>query len=244
MNLPEVKQPESWTFFDKIYCISLENRSDRREQARQQFDELGILERVEFVVVAKHPTNREQGIFQSHMECLNRGIAAGGHHILVFEDDIFFQRYSPHSLQRACTHLDSSVTWNGFFLGCIIDGSSRTMEKSLVKIQYRTLAHAYALNRPFVDRLVQETWSGVPFDEFLRRRSANFYALSPMCAFQGRLGTDNQRVAIDRMRRIFGGLPFIQKINELYHNHRLCLLCATGVFTVGSILCFALAIKV
>lgn len=242
MNLPAAKQPDSWTFFDKIYCISLDNRSDRREQARKEFDTLGILERVEFVIVAKHPTDREQGIFQSHMECLNRGIAAGGHHILVFEDDVFFQRYDAHGLHQACTHL-ASIAWNGFFLGCITDGSTRTAEKSLAKIHYRTLAHAYALNRPFADRLVQEKWSGVPFDEFLRRRGENFYALSPMCAFQGHSGTDNQRVAIDRMRRIFGGLPFIQKANELYHNHRLSLLCATVGFTVASILCVALAIR-
>ncbi|MFN2353936.1 MAG: glycosyltransferase [Desulfopila sp.] len=242
MNLPAAKQPDSWTFFDKIYCISLDNRGDRREQAHKEFEKLGILERVEFVIVAKHPTDREQGIFQSHMECLKRGIAAGGRNILVFEDDVFFQRYDAHGLRRACTSL-ASITWNGFFLGCITDGSMKTTEKNLVKIHYRTLAHAYALNRPFAETLVQETWAGVPFDEFLRRRGDNFYALSPMCAFQGCSGTDNQRVAIDRMRRIFGGLPFIQKTNELYHNHRLSLLCATVAFTVGGILCVALAIR-
>ena len=41
MNQPEVKQPDIWTFFDKIYCISLDKRIDRREQAKKQFAQVG-----------------------------------------------------------------------------------------------------------------------------------------------------------------------------------------------------------
>lgn len=236
MNPPEVKQPDSWSFFDKIYCISLDKRIDRREQAKKQFREIGILDRVEFVIAAKHPTNPEEGIYQSHMKCLNKGIESGGQHILVFEDDVFFEKVDPHALRRACNYLENATTWNGLFLGCMIDGSSRTEEKSLHKITHRTLAHAYALNRPFAKLLVQEKWNGTPFDEFLRLHNKDYYALYPMCAFQGLSGTDNRRMAIDRIRRMFGGLPFIQKINELYHNHTIPLLSLTIGVALGAIL--------
>lgn len=233
MNQPEVKPSDSWAFFDKIYCISLDERDDRREQAKKQFAELGMLERVEFVIVAKHPTNREKGIFQSHMKCLTKGLDSGARNILVFEDDVFFRKVDPHALKRACDYLENIDNWNSLFLGCMIDGSSRTGEKSLMKITHRTLAHAYALNRPFAQKLVQKKWSGIPFDEFLRHHNENYYALYPMCAFQGLSGTDNQRVAIDRIRRLFGGLPFIQKMNELYHNHPLPLLGVTVGISLG-----------
>lgn len=225
-NQPEANQPDRWAFFDKIYCISLDKRTDRREQAKKQFAEVGLLERVEFVIVAKHPVNQEKGIFQSHMNCLNKGLKEKARHILIFEDDVFFQGFDTHALGEACTYLDSATKWNALFLGCITDGSSRTEKRNLAKITYRCLAHAYALNQSFAKRIVQESWSGIPFDELLRRHNTDFYALYPMCAFQGLAGTDNQTVAIDRLRRIFGGLPFIQKVNELYQNYKVVLLLA------------------
>lgn len=220
------RQPDSWAFFDKVYCISVDCRSDRREQAKKQFADTGLLERVEFVIVGKHPENREKGIVQSHMHCLKKGLKAGARRILIFEDDVFFQGVDAKALHEACAFLHNRTKWNGFFLGCITSGSSKTEQKSLVKIKYRCLSHAYALNRPFAERLVREYWSGIPFDGLLRRHNTDFYALYPMCAFQGLCGTDNQTVIIDRLRRLFGGLPFIQKANEFYQNHKALLIIA------------------
>ncbi len=91
MKHSQVIQHDIWSFFDKIYCISLDERSDRREQTRKQFADVGLSQRVEFVIVAKHPENQEKGIFQSHMNCLVRGLEAKARHILIFEDDVFFQ---------------------------------------------------------------------------------------------------------------------------------------------------------
>ncbi len=226
MKPPDTGQPDSWAFFDKIYCISLKERPDRRRQAQQQFADVGLLERVEFVIVDKHPANPEKGIFQSHLSCLKRGIAANARHILIFEDDVFFQGFDGRLLQGVCTCLHSGAKWDGLFLGCITNGSSRTDNPGLVKITYRCLAHAYALNRPFAEKIVHYPWQGLPFDELLRRRKSDFYALHPMCAFQGLAGSDNRTVIIDRMRRFFGGLPFIQKVNEMYQNNKVMLLLA------------------
>lgn len=221
------RQPEPWAFFDKIYCISLKTRPDRRAQAARQFAEAGLLHRVEFVVVARHPEDREEGIFQSHLQCLSKGLRDNGQHILVFEDDVFFQELDPRALREACNHLETTSDWQALFLGCITDGSTRIDHTPLAKITYRCLAHAYALNRPFAEDIARQPWSGIPFDELLRRRQTNFYALYPMCAFQGRAGSDNQTVVIDRLRRLCGGLPFIQKMNEMYQNHKTALLPAT-----------------
>jgi len=240
VNKPETYQAGTWDFFDKIYCISLDERVDRREQARKQFADVGLLERVEFVIVTKHPINREKGIFQSHMNCLDRGLKEKAQNILIFEDDVFFQSIDLQALQEVCTCLDSTINWNALFLGCITSGSSKTGKKNLVKITYRCLAHAYVLNRPFAKRIAQESWNGIPFDELLRRHNTDFYALHPMCAFQGLAGTDNQTVVIDWMRRLFGGLPFIQKVNEFYQNHKVVLLALLAVLLVFVILTFTL----
>lgn len=211
----------AWDFFDKVYCISIAARNDRRERARKQFADSRLLERVEFVIVDKHPSNPEQGIFASHQLCLNRGLAAGAQHILVFEDDVFFRNIDFPALGDACAELSRIGNWDGLFLGCLTSGSCKTGTKSLVRIKYSCLAHAYALNKSFAERIVREKWRSIPYDTLLSQLSADFFALYPMCAFQGLAATDNQTVRIDRLRRLCGGLPFIQRMNEWYRNHKV-----------------------
>ncbi len=229
MNQSNADQPDPWAFFDRIYCISLEARPDRRMLAEKQFAAVGLLPRVEFVIVDKHAANPEEGIFQSHMICLNRGLDENARHILVFEDDVFFQDVKTKALSEVCRYLDAGVKWDALFLGCITDGSKKIEKMPLAKITYRCLAHAYALKRPFAKEIVRQSWQGIPFDELLRQQNRQFFALYPMCAFQGMAGSDNQTVVVDRLRRFFGGLPFIQKANELYQNHKVLLLLSPAV---------------
>ena len=236
MNLPD-----PWKFFDTIYCISVDDRLDRREQVKKQFAGVGLLERVEFVLVARHSENREKGIFESHMLCLKKALAVGAQHILVFEDDVFFRDFDPRTLAEACMHLDRLEIWDGLFLGCITSGSRKAGVKSLARIKYRCLAHAYALTAVYAERIVRQEWSGIPYDGLLRRNNGDFFAICPMCAFQGFFESDNQTVAIDRVRRLFGGLPFIQKMNEIYQKHKpLVLAVHLAVFFVLGTLVYAL----
>jgi len=223
----------AWDFFDRIYCISVSERGDRRELALREFADAGLLERLEFILVERHPDNPAQGIFESHLLCLNRGLEAGAQRILVFEDDVFFRCFDPQALRLACRELTAIEEWNGLFLGCLTSGSRRTGPGFLVRIDYRCLSHAYALNAPFARRIVREKWNGTPYDMLLRQRCAEYYALYPMCAFQGRSTSDNQTVTIDRLRRIFGGLPFIQRMNELYQNHKIPVLAAHLFILLG-----------
>ncbi len=214
----------AWAFFERIYCISLEVRSDRRRLAREQFAGVGLLERVEFVRVREHPSDRARGIFESHQLCLDQGLTAGARRILIFEDDVFFHGFDPARLQRACQALSGLPRWDAFFLGCITRGMQRTADPALSRIRYRCLSHGYAVSEDFARRLVRERWQGIPYDTLMKERASRCYALSPMCAFQGLAGSDNQTVAIDRLRRICGGLPFIQRVSEFYQQHKLPLL--------------------
>ena len=226
-----------WSFFDRIYCISIDTRIDRRTEAKKQFAGCGLLERVEFVLVKKHPADQERGIFQSHIMCLKKGLKAGAEHILIFEDDILIKNFQQHSLGNAVTFLQKNTHWNAFFLGAIINKMEKTDTQSVVTIQFRCLAHAYAVNRPFAEHIVCQSWKDIPFDNLLRKHSKEFYALSPMIAFQSGASTDNQTIFLDRMRRFLGGLPFIQKSNEFLQRHKGIIVCAhILVFMVLSLL--------
>src|SRR5579859_6993752 len=63
-----------WGFIDRIYCINLSTRPDRKRSAQAEFDGVGLGERVELITVEKHPTDTEQGIYEAHAACLREGL--------------------------------------------------------------------------------------------------------------------------------------------------------------------------
>lgn len=216
---------EYWEYFDKFYCISLNERSDRREDAKIQFEKIGLSDKVEFVIVKKHPHNSEQGIFESHMSCVKKGILAGANHIVIFEDDILFERFKPTVLKNCVDFLSTNPHWNVLFFGCLVSSSKKTDNKSVLKVKYRSLAHAYALNHNFAKSLMNIPWQGKPYDAILQNAMDSFYLIYPSFAFQGSSRSDNSRYArLDKFRRLCGGLRRIQKWNEFYHRHKIMII--------------------
>jgi len=212
---------KNWEFFDKIYCISLDDRADRRAEAKRQFGKIGLLESVEFVIVKKHPYNIEQGIYESHLICMEKGIRAGADTIVVFEDDILFERFSPAVLKNCIDFLSTDRHWNALYFGCLVSDSKKTQHRSVLKVKYRCLTHAYVLSRKFAELLVKKSWREIPFDDWLCSLNDEFYAIYPSFAFQSNSRSDNIRfLPLDKFRRLFGGLRWLQKGNELYHLRR------------------------
>lgn len=210
-----------WDFFDKIYCISLEERADRREAASAQFARVGLLDRVEFVIVKRHPHNCEEGIYDSHMTCIKKGIQSGAGAIVVFEDDIHFERFDPACLRDCTDFLASEADWKLLFFGCLVRGSEKTRSGSVLKVSYRSLAHAYAVNRKFAETLIRTPWRDIAFDSMLSSFTKDTYAIYPSFAFQSNSRTDNfNTLRLDRFRRLFGGLRRIQKWNELLYRYK------------------------
>ena len=229
---------DNWFFFYKIYCISIDKRPDRREEARRQFGRVGLLKLVEFVIVNRHDVDREQGIYQSHISCLQKGLAAGAERILIFEDDIIFKGYKSETIKEVSGFLAAKRQWNALFLGCIVRKSFKTTCRSVVKIEYQCLAHAYAFNRQFAESIIKKPWEGIPFDDLLRRINLNFYAVYPSFAFQSNSRTDNQTFFVDKLRRIFGGLFFLQKVNEFFYRHKTLIIISHLAIIISVIFIF------
>jgi len=214
-----------WDFFDKIYCISLEERADRRKEAEIQFDRVGLSSKVEFYVAQKHPYDCEEGIYSSHLACIKKGIQAGASRMVIFEDDVRFERFDPSNLKNCVDFLSSNPCWNALFFGCLVSGSKRIKSRSVVKVKYRCLAHAYVLNRRFAEILAAKPWQKIAFDELLKGLQEEFYAIYPSFAFQSNSPTNNDRYwLLDRFRRLCGGLRRIQKWNELFSRHKITVI--------------------
>ncbi|MDQ1335019.1 MAG: hypothetical protein QG552_1969 [Thermodesulfobacteriota bacterium] len=215
-----------WEYFDKIYCISLVERPDRRKEAKVQFNAVGLLGKVEFVLVNKHPFDCEQGIYESHILCMRKGLQANAANIVIFEDDICFDRFDPETLMNSIDFISTHATWNILFLGCMVKRSSRTGNRSVLNVQFRSLCHAYVLNPQFARRLVTIPWRKAPFDDMLcDLKDDSFYAICPSFAFQSNSRSDNQRyLPLDRFRRLCGGLRCLQKMNEFYHVNKTLII--------------------
>jgi len=216
---------DNWSFCEAIYCISLRGREDRRREARRQFAVVGLADQVEFVTVTRHPTNNERGIWKSHLTCLAKGLAAGAENILVFEDDIVFDGFSRPVWRSAASFFKANEHCRLLFLGCLVSGSRRTDNPDVLKVDYRSLAHAYVIKRSLAAELVNTKWRQVPFDAMLAGLSEETFAVYPAFAFQSNAASDNaNHRALERFRRLCGGLKFIQRMNEIYHRHRAAII--------------------
>lgn len=230
----------SWNFFDSIYCISLQDRQDRQRNAREQFEKVGLSSRVQFYLTTKDQQNSERGIYESHMRCLLNGIEQNAQTILIFEDDIVFERFSPVILRNIVEFMDKEDKWNIFFLGCMVDGIQKTEYPSVVKIKYRCSAHAYVVNRPYAEFLVKQPWRNISFDDFLRKtNNDSAFAAYPFFAFQSSSPTDNKAtIHLARFRDLCGGIRLIQKANESYHLHKCGIWLAHVIVIIIVILFF------
>ncbi len=212
---------DPWAHFDRIFCITLKERPDRRAQAEAQFERVGLAGRVVFHVAERHPTDCEQGIYESHIGCMQRGLAEGGQRLLIFEDDVMFERFDPRRLAAALAFLEGQPDWHLLFLGCLVKGSRPTASPAVRTISYGCLTHGYALNRPCAELLSRSPWHGVPIDAVMGRLDYGLYVCYPSFAFQSNAASDNYRLRrLDRFRRWCGGLRRIQKFNEFWHCHR------------------------
>jgi hypothetical protein len=226
------KATHEWDFFDRIYCISLEAREDRRKAASAEFAKVGLTGKVEFVLVRSHPSNVEQGMYESHMTCLRKGLETGAKNIVVFEDDVIFDRFDAQHFYQCVQFLQANPTWKVLLLGALIRSSCKTENPFIQKVRYQSLAHAYVLNRAYAETLAYQPWQGIVIDTIFRPLDDDIYAVYPMFAFQNDFSSDNDKKykGLERFRRWCGGLERIQKANEFYERHKFGVIAVHVVF--------------
>jgi hypothetical protein len=221
------KETSGWDFFHRIYCISMEEREDRRRAAAASFSKVGLTGKVEFVIVKRHPFDVEQGMYESHMTCLRKGLEAGAERIAVFEDDIVFDRFDAERFKQCTQFLAENPNWEVLLFGALIRSSRRTTHPCIQKVGYQSLMHAYALNRPYAETIAYQPWQGIIIDTLFRPLTDHLYAVYPMFAFQSDFASDNDKYPIlERFRRLCGGLERIQKANEFYQRHKWGIIAA------------------
>lgn len=150
---------DPFDFFDRIYCINLDRRTDRWERVSAELARLGLARRVERVP-AVEAEDGARGCRDSHVECVRRAMASGAETALILEDDVTFVTDPRPPLARALAELATVGGWDAFYLGA--EAMGPPFERLPHIYRGRVVqTHAIALHRRAFGRTLH---AGVPVD--------------------------------------------------------------------------------
>lgn len=187
------------SFFDKIYCINLDDRLDKWVDVKQQFDDLGISNVERFSAIKKEPGYL--GCKESHVNIIKKSKKQGYRRILVFEDDVFFIKRDIDLINKSLSELNS-IEWELFYLGATVRPNTKLVEKtsSLVKTNFAYTTHAYAINSSVFDIIIENVPKHNIIDVFYSKvvipRGKSFI-LNPMVCIQKPGYSDIEKKSVD-----------------------------------------------
>lgn len=195
-----------WKHLGGIYCINLVERNDRHQHAIQEFESVGLLDKVHFHRVQRHPVSGAIGLFEAVLQVMQiekNKYADGvvGKPIAIFEDDLLFQMDKFHYLDELMPFVDeqseiSYDSWDTIRLGhiktCFVDKVSGNVFRGNA-----TSSHAVVYSPCFVERLLQaqtvpSKLSGklAHIDQYLKTVTGRNYIPWEQVVSQGDYGSD------------------------------------------------------
>ena len=174
-------------YFDKIYCINLDERTDRWEQAQKEFIKLGIVD-VERFSAVRHEKGAI-GCRESHLKIIKKVKELGLRNVLIFEDDVLVLEEAINSVEKSLDELNT-LEWDLFYFGATIDpnvGRLTKISDNLVKTNFAYTTHAYAVNGVIFDLILDQAPLHGIIDVFYCRYivpRGNSYIINPMLCIQ------------------------------------------------------------
>lgn len=150
-------------FFDDIYCINLPHSFDRRVKMTEEFNKMGILNRVEWIYAKPPPKNfrttnfrymGELGVGLSQIKCMIRSIGRNSNNCLIFEDDVTFDDNILQRMQNGINQLPKN--WNALYLGGQPRENMKDYSSELSSVGFVLGAYGYSVSRPFMMELVEK----------------------------------------------------------------------------------------
>ena len=180
---------DPFSFFDKIYCISMSNKSLNWMQAEKQLKILGIYDRTQRIQAIKEEKYWE-GCRKSHQLCIRDAKKCDAKSILILEDDFVFVSRDMSLLESALNNL-KEYDWELFYLGAVIEKKLKDLKDNLCLAKVWA-THAYAINHKVFDKILafkgdDGTFNGCPaghLDVFYYRNNFKTYLINPIMALQ------------------------------------------------------------
>jgi GR25 family glycosyltransferase involved in LPS biosynthesis len=147
-----MKPQSEWSYFDRIFCINLPHRTDRRQQAQEQFDKVGI--HPQWVSAVRHDDGRI-GLIRTLLDIFTQNRDA--RNLLIFEDDVWFTAGAAAKLQLALNDLHEVFhdRYDMLYLGANLTEPCFTVTPNLKLIHNALAAHAVCYNHRMFGRYIK-----------------------------------------------------------------------------------------
>ncbi len=189
-------------FFDKVYCINLDERVDRWGDVQQEFKKLNIDNVIRFSAVKNN--DGALGCRDSHLGVIKDAKEKGYDKILVFEDDISVLTENINRIESTLTDL-GSISWELFYLGATVEPNIGKLtpfgDGNLVKTNFAYTTHAYGIHSSIFDLVLSEAPKHRIIDVYychqITQKRKKSFIINPMVCLQKNTYSDIEKKEID-----------------------------------------------
>lgn len=144
-------------YFDKIYCINLDRRTDRWEECLKEFDKHGLdVERFSAKdgkeIDLPYPHASELGGTISHLNVIKKAKELNLENVLILEDDVEFVSDLNIQLEKIFQLLPND--WDMIYFGGNHIGGFQLVNEFFFKIRRSYAIQCYAINSKCFDLLI------------------------------------------------------------------------------------------
>jgi len=186
-------------YFDHIYCVNLDKRTDKWEECVKIFDKHNLsVERFSAIDgnTINNPTklmNGEWGLLQTHIKLIKDAKNKGYKNILILEDDVEFM----DDINNIFNNIKEQIPndWLMLYLGGNHVGGSIRISENIFRVIHTFTTHAFSINSELFDLII----NGLPnykkaVDVFYAELHSIFpsYVIRPHLAWQRESFSDIQ----------------------------------------------------
>ena len=166
-------------YFDKIYVINLDKRSDRWSKVVENFKKINLSNYERFSAIES--PNGWEGCKASHLSIIKKAKDNGYDNVLVFEDDFILTDNFNEIINTVLEQIPSD--WDMLYFGGNTEmcKSKVKVSNNLFKVDSVLTTHCYAMKNTIYDKVLNEVPSIPPQTGFLRGQSIDVYYSEFIC---------------------------------------------------------------
>jgi hypothetical protein len=145
----------SFDYFDEIYCINLNERTDRWEHAQEEFRKAGILDRVIRFSAIRDADGR-LGVIKSNLAIIKIAKEKKLKNVLIFEDDVQFIVDNPQDVLAKTIQQIGNIKWHLFYLGANTHQKLTKFKPNLILLKNAFAVHSMAYSELMYDIFINK----------------------------------------------------------------------------------------
>lgn len=176
-------------YFDKIYCINLDEATERWELCLEQFKKFDLT--VERISGIKANTGNsyllpgEIGLMRTNYNIFRKAKSLNLGSVLILEDDFVFDEDFIVKFDKAIKQVPSN--WDFLYFGGNHQGGFSHISENVAKINYTFATHTFAVKNTMFDRILNilpQELKQVDVYYADMHQSTNSYVLRPHLSYQ------------------------------------------------------------